>query len=300
MIILLGSETDPQIRHLYNRLLERGQTPWALDTQQFGCQWTLSFLPDSAVGAIECTNQRVPWTHITAVYWHQYRPPAGTQDSARSHMMDHVSTLQSWFRCPAIHWVNGIDAIRYHQCKPIQLQHARQLGVQIPATWIGNNSESALAFARDHQTLIVKPVHGGETATRLNSQDTERLCARLALSPATVQACIPGTNIRTYVIGEKVFHFALDTTHTDFRTDTTVVPEVASAPDAVTQQAKAICRAFGMHWCAIDWRRTGDNTYYFLEANPCPYFLYVENTTGVDLSGALMTLLISRDKQKSP
>lgn len=291
IIALLGEAKDPQIRHLHHHLLLAGHTPWVADTSRFGTDWSLSFDANSFEGHFAINDKRILLSQVRAAYWHRYTQPTLSDSPCRSMAMDFSSALNCWFYYSATRWVNGLEAVRYHQCKPAQLHQASQLGALIPQTWIGNNVHAASAFSKKLTAPIVKPVHGGDTASRLESDDESNIATRLTRSPATLQAFIPGTNIRTYVIGNEVFHFLLNTSCIDFRADNQVEPEITTAPAELTRLATKLCRALGMHWCAIDWRLTPDKQYYFLEANPCPYFLYVEQVTGVDITRALIAAL---------
>lgn len=294
IIALLGEATDPQIRHLHHQLLQAGHIPWVADTSRIGTDWSLSFNANKFEGDVVIGDKRILLSQISAAYWHRYSPPTLQDPHNRSTATDFSSALNCWFYYPGTRWVNGLAAVRYHQCKPAQLHQAAQLGARVPQTWVGNDVSAASAFSRKLSNPIIKPVHGGDTASRIASDDDSDIATRLTRSPATLQAFIAGTNIPTYVVGDKVFHFALNTPCIDFRCDDQLIPEIATAPPALTGLAVELCRTFGMHWCAIDWRLTPDNQYYFLEANPCPYFLYVEQVTGVDITSALIDVLVTR------
>ena len=291
IIALLGEATDPQIRHLHHHLLIAGHTPWVADTSRFGEDWSLAFDTHSFEGYFVINDRHIQLSEIKAAYWHRYIQPKRHDTACKSTLTDFSSALNCWFHYPGTRWVNGLEAVRYHQCKPAQLHHAVRLGAQVPRTWVGNHATSASHFCTLVHSPVIKPVHGGEVASRLTPNSDATLATRLARSPATLQHYVPGTNVRSYVVGDTLFHLELATTHVDFRTDDELLPVATTVPSTIESLAVALCRAFSMHWCAIDWRVTPDKQYYFLEANPCPYFLYAEQVTGLNITAALIDVL---------
>ena len=83
----------------------------------------------------------------------------------------------------------------------------------------------------------------------------------------TLQEYIPGTNIRSYVIGEAVYSAEIASPDVDFRTDVQAQLIAKELPDSVRSQCLAVTKAFGMEWTAIDWRLKPTGEYVFLEAN---------------------------------
>ncbi|NDV92206.1 hypothetical protein GTH32_13575 [Alteromonas sp. 345S023] len=305
-IALLGSENEPQIIHLMQALQAQGQQTVVVNTQHFGERWQLSYDPDfndgilhfgpaSAILAVP-TVERLAMSQISAVYWHQYLPPTckGEDDAHTQWLTQEItSTLLCWFNFSETRWVNSIAAIRAHQCKPTQMRAAAKIGANIPYTFVGNCEQVAYQFCCNMREVIYKPVKGGKTTQFLQKHRHLRrhLSQFLATQPVTFQAYIEGTNIRSYVLGNEVISIQIDSDSVDFRDDESAQPCLTLLPKNMQDLALAICRELGMYWCAIDWRKTAKGKYYFLEANPCPFFLHVENVTGVDITGRLIKLL---------
>ena len=301
-IVLLGSEKDPQILHMQKALIHANQEPIVINTEYFGTQWTISYDPDYHDGLLHFSNVLVnnkpyiPMSAISAAYWHQYIPPqSSSPDCVHNQWLEQevASTLLCWFLFSETRWVNNIDAIRAHQCKPAQLHAANKLGAKVPYTFVGNASEVGYQFYCNMNKTIYKPVKGGKTAQLLdqNNMQYSEIKSLLNERPVTFQKYIEGTNIRSYVIGSDVISVQIDSINVDFRTDNTLHPFLTLVPKHIQQLAISLCRGLGMHWCAIDWRRTTKGEYYFLEANPSPFFLFVENKTGADITGRLVKLL---------
>lgn len=150
------------------------------------------------------------------------------------------------------------------------------------------------SFVTICETLFTSLYAAVETAQFVNKQPNMRslLNALLGERPVTFQKYIAGVNVRSYVLGNDVLSVQIDSSELDYRNDDNASVSVTLVPRDVQQLAVKICKALGMHWCAIDWRKSAKGKYFFLEANPSPYFLKVENDTGLDITEKLVALLV--------
>jgi hypothetical protein len=90
----------------------------------------------------------------------------------------------------------------------------------------------------------------------------------------------------------------VETDVVDYRKDKHSPMKAIKLPDEIEAQCLEIARALGLVLTGIDIRRTNDGEYVFLEANPSPVFTYFEDRTeGIDVSGALVDLLIAGKKK---
>ncbi|AXT38949.1 hypothetical protein D1814_09775 [Alteromonas sp. BL110] len=328
-VALLGNEQDPQIQHIAKALCQTATPFYFANTQHFGSAWAISYDPDFDDGLIHfsspslCDQPRVTFSNTKAAYWHEYLPglplkaPSentsndsyadpqalrNKRDDTASRLLEstgwveqeRASTLLCWFSYTNIKWVNSIDAVRSHQCKPYQSRVAGKLGAHIPYTFIGNAPEVASQFCSNMRDVIYKPVRGGRTAQFVNKQPNMRPLLNTLLSerPVTFQKYIAGENVRSYVLGDDVLSVQIDSSELDYRNDDNASVSVTIIPNEVQRLAIKICKALGMHWCAIDWRKSAKGKYFFLEANPSPYFLKVENDTGLNITDKLVALLL--------
>jgi glutathione synthase/RimK-type ligase-like ATP-grasp enzyme len=81
------------------------------------------------------------------------------------------------------------------------------------------------------------------------------------------------------------------TEEVDFRDDPN--PEIrAHALEPATEELSLdIAETLDLRWTGIDFRRTPQGRYVFLEANPSPMFLGFERATGLPLTESLIELL---------
>ncbi|NMH60254.1 ATP-grasp domain-containing protein [Alteromonas ponticola] len=304
-VLILGSQADPQVLHVQQMLNVRGHQAVIFDGSDFPTTDRIHF----DVSRNECTlllaTAQLPINEISSVYWHCFNPPQ-PQNVDASHAtiarQNCVSALNVLLYAKHINWVNGIDAIRYHQSKPLQLLHASSLGATIPETIITNEKSEAEKFVCTYKHIIVKPVYGGTLADIIGIKKLqERIWPLMQTSgPLTFQRYIGGTNIRTYVCGVNCVTVELRSDNVDFRTDARTEAKAHPLADTQNQLAVSLCKQMGMRWCAIDWRLDNDGVYWFLEINPAPCFLRIECETGLRITHMLLSELLAEAKRKPP
>lgn len=299
-ILILGNSEDAHAAHLKQVLTQAGAMVDYLDTRLFPTQLQMSWQPDTQNGYLTLPgNRRLNFQDIKSVFWRSlsevYIPPLKDANQQRIAYNDSLSTLRSLIQSRPARWINSWQAYQFHKEKPLQLSKAKQTGLIIPATLISNSPEQVMEFAQSYKQVIFKPVYGGTHTQFLTESHLEpkRLGLALSLSPVTIQEYIPGTNIRSYVIGNSVYSAEIRSHSLDFREDAQAELIPVELPEAVRQQCLAITQALMLEWTAIDWRLKPTGEYVFLEANPSPMFLYFEEQTGFPITQKLLELLMN-------
>lgn len=297
-VLILGDRTDSHAAHLYQAIAQAGAAVYYWNTQQFPTQMQLSWQPRLSRGTIVLPEGRLDFDQIHSVFWRNLAgvqiPPLADAQQYQIALNDSLSTLRSILQvCPA-RWINSWQAYQFHKEKPRQLYTVQQLGIEIPATLISNDVDEILTFCQSRRTIF-KPVHGGAHTQFVTAEhlDRPRLALALKLAPIAIQAYISGTNIRSYVIGEKVYSAEIRTSALDFREDASAKLIPVHLPDPIEQACIKIARSLNLEWTAIDWRLTPSGSYVFLEANPSPMFLHFEQQTGFPITAALVNLLLA-------
>ncbi len=298
-ILILGDASDAHAAHIKQALVQVGAEVNYLDTCLFPRQLRLSWQPDTLVGCLTLPGgHQLNFQDIHSVFWRNFSgvsvtplKDANQQQVALNDSMSVVRTLMQ--ACPA-RWINSWQAYQFHKEKPLQLSKAKQIGVTIPATLISNNPEQVREFVQSQNKVIFKPVYGGAHTKLVTEAHLEphRLNLALSVSPVTIQEYIPGTNIRSYVIGESVYSAEIRSESVDFREDLNSELIVRDLPESVHQQCLAILKAFMLEWTAIDWRLKPTGEYVFLEANPSPMFRHFERQTGFPITQKLVNMLM--------
>ncbi|MDZ8052875.1 MAG: RimK family alpha-L-glutamate ligase [Aulosira sp. ZfuVER01] len=299
-ILILGNAEDAHAAHIKQALTQAGATVDYLDTALFPSQLQMSWRPDTEMGTFFLPGEhRLNFTDIKSVFWRQltgvYIPDLQDAEQQRIAMNDSMSTLRSLMQACPCRWVNSWQAYEFHKEKPLQLRAVKQIGVNIPATLISNDTKEITEFAKSQEKTIFKPVYGGAHTQLVTEShlESKRLNLSLKISPVTLQEYILGTNIRSYVIADAVYSAEIRSAALDFREDTEAELIPLELPESVKQQCLAITKALKLEWTAIDWRLKPTGEYIFLEANPSPMFLYFEKQTGFPITEALINLLMN-------
>lgn len=199
--------------------------------------------------------------------------------------------------------------------KPIQLQRARDLGLDVPRTLITNDPGEVRDFASRCPTgIIAKMVHGAHV--RDDDGDAEPIFTRalsadelddldgLELAPMIFQERLPkALELRLTIVGSRVFCAAIDSQNSelgavDWRADPALVRGFR-AYDALPAEIEAkllrLLDSCGLNFATVDVIVTPDGRYVFLEFNPSrSYFGFIETATGLPISGAVADLLLGR------
>ncbi|MEB3359728.1 MAG: hypothetical protein VKK04_23585 [Synechococcales bacterium] len=299
-VLILGDERDAHAAHLKQAIAQTGATVECWHTCLFPTQLRLSWLPGTVSGSLVLPNgQQFALSEIHSVFWRSFSgvqvPPLGDTLQYQVACNDANSALRSLIQiCPA-RWVNSWQAYQFHKEKPLQLHQVKGLGVSIPDTLISNDPEVVGNFCQRQERTIFKPVYGGAHTQFVQAEhlQPERLERSLRLSPVTLQAYIPGTNVRSYVIGNQVYSAEIRSASLDFREDAAAELIPLTLPEGVEAQCRAIARCLLLEWTAIDWRLTPEGQYVFLEANPSPMFLHFEQQTGFPITQRLVEHLLA-------
>jgi glutathione synthase/RimK-type ligase-like ATP-grasp enzyme len=296
-ILILGKETDEHVLHVNSTLISSGFDTLILDTSEYPSKFGISWDPQCADGEISVSGRVIKFSDIKSVYWRMINQIQVNQkmDQAQLSMVtvDSNSMLRTLLEDVRPRWVNSWNAYQFHEVKPLQLSLAAKLGANIPKSIIGNSPKPVVEFLNKVENAIFKPVHGGAHTVRITKEMlvTGMTAAALEVAPITIQEFIEGTNVRTYVIGNSVYSAEFFSEHTDYRDDQDIMPISCDTPNEIADLAKNITKAFGMLWTAIDWRKTEEGKYYFLEANPSPMFINFEKITGMPITSKLVKLL---------
>ena len=233
----------------------------------------------------------------------QLRHASLGEASAAAHGM--LASLKA-FRMDHLHH------IRHAENKQVQLQVARELGLNIPRTLTTNDPSAARAFAKSCEGGMVTKMlssfaiydEGKELVVFTNPVKPEDLedLSGLSLCPATFQELLPKSlEIRVTIVGHGVMSAAVDSQVSaravhDWRRDGLRMLQdwrPYQLPNEVEEKILRLMDYFSLNYGAIDIILTPDNRHVFLELNPCGEFFWLERSPGLPISEAIADLLVS-------
>jgi glutathione synthase/RimK-type ligase-like ATP-grasp enzyme len=199
-------------------------------------------------------------------------------------------------------WVNDPWRDERAAHKPAQLSAAEAAGLAVPPTLVTSVPADARRFLEElgDRPVIQKPLRPTEATWRptrlLGARDLARL-DDLRYAPAILQAYVPGTDVRVTAAGSRLIATAIDARATssphDFRPAYQQARvEACELPTEVAIRVRALMAALGLRYAAIDFRRTDDGQYLFLEANPTGQWLFLEDRTGQPITRSVAQALV--------
>lgn len=297
--IILGAHNDFHAQYMLTACNENGLNAHLFDTSTYPQSCSISWEPNQQSGFLNLASGDIAFDSINSVFW----STIGFRNTDLTHqelsgaiaLNDATSVLKTLFFEQRIRWCNSWHSMQFHKVKPRQLALAKDLGLSIPPTYVGNDKVHLKNFVSHHKNTVYKPVYGGAHCAKVSEAQLSdwHLDRVLKVSPVTIQKYIQGEDIRTYVIADKVFSARIESDALDYRVDHNARLIPVELPDNLAILAKRLTKAFGMLWTAIDWRCTPDQQFFFLEANPSPMFIHFEQQTGFPITANLLSLLKS-------
>ena len=209
--------------------------------------------------------------------------------------------------------MDALPHIRHAENKQLQLQVARELGLEIPRTLTTNDPSAVKVFAESCESGMVTKMlssfavyeEGRELVVFTNPVKPEDLAdlSGLSLCPMTFQEMIPkALELRSTVVGKRVMSASIKSqtsaraTH-DWRRDGLQMVQdwqPYELPREVEERILRLMDYFALNYGAIDIIVTPDGRHVFLEVNPVGEFFWLERCPGLPISETIASLLLSR------
>lgn len=318
ILIVTHSEDNDSVVKVIEGITRRGGRAIRFDTDRYPTDVRLTAYHGTSDERLTLTNEAGEFDlrEVTAI-WHRRinfgaHLPAGLdrqprhaslgETSAAAHGM--LASLKA-FRMDHLHH------IRHAENKQLQLQVARELGLDTPRTLTTNDPTAARAFAKSCEGGLVTKMlssfaiyeEGKELVVftnPVNPEDLEDLSG-LNLCPATFQELLPKSlEIRVTVTGDRVLSAAVDSQVSaraahDWRRDGLRMLHdwrPYQLPHDVEEKILRLMNYFSLNYGAIDIILTPDNQHVFLELNPCGEFFWLERAPGLPISEAIADVLL--------
>lgn len=299
MILILSHPDDIHARAVMAHLGAGAPPVRLLDLSRFPrAAWlALRYGRDtSQLAYVEADGEPLDLDHVRAAWWRRpqpygFEPGLTAAEFALAECDEAVAGL--WLAMQA-RWMNPpvLDAAASR--KSWQLRLAGDLGLSPPETLVTNCPDSAAAFVDRIGDVVYKPFAGTPRhwrETRRFGAEEMRQIAQLRHAPAILQERIPGEDIRVTVVGDAIFAAVIDSSggsyDTDFRMNQDVRIAATDIPPDIEAAIHALMDRQGLVYGALDFRRTPEGEWRFLEINPAGQWLFVEEQTGQPIAKAV-------------
>lgn len=213
--------------------------------------------------------------------------------------------------------VDHVQNIRHAENKQLQLQVARELGLDTPRTLTTNDPNAVRDFAKRCQDGMVTKMlssfavyeEGRELVVFTNPVKPADLAdlSGLSLCPVTFQELLlKSLELRVTVVGKQVFSASLDSNVSaraahDWRRDGLRMLDdwrPYQLPLDLEGKILLLMDYFSLNYGAIDIILTPDGRHVFLELNPSGEFFWLEHTPGLRISQAIAELLLGHTSRQ--
>ncbi|HMV68721.1 MAG TPA: hypothetical protein PKA64_17855 [Myxococcota bacterium] len=315
--LVLTYDADATQEKLRERIAARGiDDVHIVETQRYPGEIGLTVHQDQGrlTGWLHLPDADVPLDRVRAVWTHRWAdatglPAAWPDDVRRTTLAEAEAVLVGVLEAlPGALRINPAPLDRQGQHKLLLHEVARRVGLEVPATYAGNDAAAARAFRGD-RSLVVKHLTAWAPPGTIGASAlfTKRLvpahlddAASVQLSPLLLQEEIgKQVELRVVIVGRRVFCGSIDPStvpgaEVDWRTGHRVGPSPwrrDALPPDVEARVLALMDALGLQYGAADVIRTPDGRHVFLEVNPSGGFLWIDRLHDGAILDAFLDLL---------
>ncbi|HYO99832.1 MAG TPA: MvdD family ATP-grasp ribosomal peptide maturase [Pyrinomonadaceae bacterium] len=324
VLIITHSRDNESVSLVTKAIEQRGGSAFRFDTDRFPTESRLvaEYGETTERLSLASGGATLDLRDVTAI-WHRrlniggQLPREMDRQFRAASLGESRSTVMGMLASLDVFRMDAEPLIRRAENKQLQIQAARELGLDTPRTLITNDPEAVRAFARTcERGMITKmlssfAIHedGAEkvvftnpvTAEDLNDLDGLQLC------PMTFQEHVSKRlELRVTIVGERVLAAAIDSQASeraahDWRRDGTSLLDAWQTyelPPEVEEKLLRLMHYFDLNYGAADLIVTPEGRHVFLEVNPVGEFFWLERCPGLPISGAIADVLLGRAKRR--
>ncbi|MGH3342457.1 MAG: ATP-grasp ribosomal peptide maturase [Carbonactinosporaceae bacterium] len=306
-VLVATNLDDPTADIVIKELHLRGVPVTRFDSADFPADLTLSAHMGTGrrwQGRLGTPTRTVRLEAVRSLY---YRRPTGFAFPSLNQQDARFAVLQARYglggvlaSLPECVYVNHPNRIGDAEYKPAQLAAAIDVGLAVPATLITSDPDAARAFIKErgpvvHKPLAVTPylVDGALSTVMVEEVDPQDIDDTVGGTAHLFQSRVDKVaDMRVTVVGSRVFCARIDSDLLDWRTDfSRLTYAVVEPPSGMEPALHAFLRRFGLVFGAFDFAVGLDGSWTFLECNPSGQWAWLEDHTGLPITGAVADLL---------
>ena len=328
ILIITHSDDNESVALVAAAIARRGGQPIRFDTDRYPTEVRLTAHYGASISGADdrltLTNEQGEFDlrEVTAI-WHRRLSFGALIPATLDEQLRHASLGET--RAAAHGMLASLKAfrmdhvrhIRHAENKQLQLQAARELGLDTPRTLTTNDPAAVRRFAKNCEGGMVTKMlssfavydEGKELVVFTNRVKPEDLndLSGLSLCPVTFQELLPKSlELRVTVVGQRVMSAALDSQVSaraahDWRRDGLRMIadwQHYQLPLEVEEKILRLMDYFSLNYGAIDIILTPDGRHVFLELNPSGEFFWLERTPGLRISEAIADVLLGHSVRR--
>ena len=320
ILIITHSQDNESIPLVINAISQQGGKAFRFDTDRFPTEVQLDVYYGKGTQRLILASEQgsLDLSEVSAVWYRRIaiggRIPTTMEPQLRNaSVQESRTTIQGMIASLKAFHLDLLPSIRHAENKQLQLQVARELGLDTPRTLITNNPQAVREFAQQCESgLIAKML----SSFAIYEQEQEKVVFTnpvaleeldnldgLRFCPMTFQENIPkALELRTTIVGKRVFTASIDSQRSeparyDWRRQGVAFLKdwkPYTLPQDIEEKLLELMAHFGLTYGALDLILTPDGRYIFLEVNPVGEFFWLELCPGLPISKAIADILLGR------
>lgn len=326
VLIVTKSNDNDCVPTVIRAIEQRGGRAFRLDTDLFPTKLrtVIQCDPNTDHVTLESPSDKINLREVSAIWYRRTRfggeiPESMDKQLRNASIGECQATLHGLIASTNAFRMDPVAVFRHASNKQLQLQIARQLGLQTPRTLTTNDPDAVRAFAKHCEAGIITKMlssfaifdnEGAENVvftTPLEPGDLEDLSG-LRYCPMIFQERIPKKReLRVTIVGDRLFTASIDPSilaraKHDWRREGTYLMEHWKHHDLPADVASRLLRMmdfFDLNYGAADLILTPDDRYVFLEVNPVGEYFWLELHPGLRISEAIAEVLLGRAPRRT-
>ncbi|QHP80885.1 hypothetical protein EO763_13620 [Pectobacterium odoriferum] len=313
MILLVTNQRDITTDYIILELRRRGVDFFRLNTESLPGSYSSMSNSSKMDWRIKINEREVNGNDIKAAYFRRPGRPNIPEDITDKNVRDYIDGewngfLKSLYMRLDGFWFNSPTNIILAEDKPRQLLLAKQIGFDIPESYITNSFDEVNEFSK-RANVIGKPLRQavftegnaeGVIFTNRINELSEQDSTALSLVPIIVQTeIIKKYDVRVTVVGSKVFPVAIlsqahKETEVDWRKGSRIdlKHDPIELPSSIKLKCIELVESLNLRFGAIDFICDKNDKFWFLEINPNGQWAWIENQTSLPIASAIVDELI--------